>query len=73
VKLVAGDVALFCDPRVPPTELIPDKILLEHDIPYINGLVNLAAISKPRFKIIALPLKVKGVTGAPVRVVALED
>jgi kynurenine formamidase len=73
VRLVAGDTALFCDPRVPSTELIPDKILLEHGIPYINGLVNLAAVSKRRFKMIALPLKVKGVTGAPVRVVALEE
>jgi len=73
VKLVAGDTALFADPRVPATGLIPDKILLEHGIPYINGLVNLAAISKPRFKMIALPLKVKGVTGAPVRVIALEE
>ncbi len=73
VKLVAGDVALFCDPRVPSTELIPDKILLRSGIPYINGLVNLSSISKNRFRLIALPLKVKGVTGAPVRVVAIED
>ena len=73
VKLVTGDTALFCDPRLPSTELIPDKILLEHGIPYINGLVNLAAVSKRRFRMIALPLKVKGVTGAPVRVIALEE
>jgi arylformamidase len=73
VKLVASDVALFCDPRIPPTELIPDKILLRNGIPYINGLVNLGAISKTRFRLIALPLKVRGVTGAPVRVIAIED
>ena len=73
VKLVAGDLALFCDPRVSPTQLIPDKILLRNGIPYINGLVKLNAISKRRFKLVALPLKVKGVTGAPVRVVAVED
>jgi len=73
VKLVASDVALFCDPRVPATELIPDKILLRNGIPYINGLVNLSSITKNRFRIIALPLKVKGVTGAPVRVVAVEE
>lgn len=73
VKLVAGDVALFCDPRIPPTELIPDKILLRNGIPYINGLVNLGAISRSRFRLIALPLKVRGVTGAPARVVAIED
>ena len=73
VKLVASDVALFCDPRVPPTELIPDKILLRNGIPYINGLINLSGISRNRFMLIALPLKVKGVTGAPVRVVAIEE
>jgi len=73
VKLVVGDLALFCDPRVPSTELIPDKILLKNSIPYINGLVNLGVINKQPFQFIALPLKVKGVTGAPVRVVAIED
>ena len=73
VRLVASDVALFCDPRVSPTELIPDKILLRNGIPYINGLVNLGGLSKNRFRLIALPLKVKGVTGAPVRVVAIEE
>jgi len=73
VKLVAADLALFCDPRVSPTKLIPDKILLKNGIPYINGLVNLNAISKKRFKLMALPLKVKGVTGAPVRVIAIID
>jgi len=73
VKLVASDVALFCDPRVSAKELIPDKILLRNGIPYINGLVNLGALPKNRFRLIALPLKVKGVTGAPVRVVALID
>jgi arylformamidase len=73
VRLVASDVALFCDPRVSPTELIPDNILLRNGIPYINGLVNLGSLSKNRFRLIALPLKVKGVTGAPVRVVAIEE
>jgi kynurenine formamidase len=73
VKLVASDVALFCDPRVSPMNMIPDKILLRNGIPYINGLVNLGALPKNRFRLIALPLKVKGVTGAPVRVVALID
>jgi kynurenine formamidase len=73
VKLVASDLALFCDPRIPPTKLIPDKILLENGIPYINGLVNLSAISKRRFRLIALPLKVRGVTGAPVRVIAIDE
>jgi kynurenine formamidase len=53
--------------------LIPDKILLRNGIPYINGLVNLSSITKNRFRFIALPLKVKGVTGAPVRVVAIEE
>ena len=71
VKLVASDLALFCDPRISPTNLIPDKILLRNGIPYINGLVNLESLTKDRFKLIALPLKVRGVTGAPVRVVAL--
>jgi arylformamidase len=39
-------------------------------MPYLR---NLGAISKPRFTLIALPLKVIDVEASPVRAVALED
>jgi type II secretory pathway pseudopilin PulG len=36
-------------------------------------LTNLAAISKPRVTLIALPLKMKNVEASPIRAVAIED
>jgi kynurenine formamidase len=73
VKLVAIDTPILDDPRISvKEELLPDKILVRHGIPYINGLVNLGAISSTRFRFMALPLKIKGVSGAPVRVIGLE-
>ena len=36
-------------------------------------LTNLAAISKPRVTLIALPLKMKNVEASPIRAVVIED
>ncbi len=46
--------------------------LLGHDIYNVEYVRNLAAISRPRCVIFALPLKLEGLDGAPARVVALE-
>ena len=74
VKLVATDTPLLDDPRISvKEEQLPDKILARHGIPYVNGLVNLGTLSSARFKLFALPLKIRGVTGAPVRVIAVEE
>ncbi len=43
------------------------------DIMLIEWCINLGAIVKPRVKIIALPLKVKGADGAPNRAIVVED
>ncbi|WP_339715237.1 cyclase family protein [uncultured Kriegella sp.] len=47
-------------------------ILMKNDIIIIEGLTNLAAISKNKVTLIALPLKVENGDGAPARVIALE-
>ena len=39
----------------------------------VEGLANLASLSKPKVTFVALPLKVAGGDGAPVRAVAIED
>ncbi len=44
--------------------------LLGNDILILENLCNLEKISKTHFKIIVLPLKLKGATGSPVRAVA---
>jgi len=48
-------------------------ILLKADILIVEGLTNLEQISKPKVKLIALPLKVEGGDGAPCRVIVIED
>lgn len=49
------------------------KILLASDIAIIENLANLDSIRQPRLSVIALPLKIKGVDGAPIRVIAFKQ
>jgi kynurenine formamidase len=49
------------------------RVLLGGGIIVVEGLCNLEEISKPRVKIIALPLKIEGGDGAPARVIAIEE
>ncbi|WP_042684083.1 cyclase family protein [Candidatus Nitrosotenuis chungbukensis] len=46
------------------------KILLKSDVLILENLCNLDRIKKTHFGIIALPLKLQGATGSPVRAVA---
>lgn len=46
------------------------KILLKSDVLILENLCNLDKIRKTRFGIIALPLKIHGATGSPVRAIA---
>ena len=47
------------------------KILLSNRIPILEGLTNLDALVGHRFEFIALPLKIAGADGSPVRAVAI--
>jgi kynurenine formamidase len=49
------------------------RILFEGGVIVVEGLANLTSLSKPRVTFIALPLKVAGGDGAPVRAVAIEE
>jgi kynurenine formamidase len=49
------------------------RILFEGGVIVVEGLANLALLSKPKVTFIALPLKVAGGDGAPARAVAVED
>jgi kynurenine formamidase len=74
VKLVGLDTPMLDDPRVSVREeRLPDKIFARHGIPYMCSLVNLGAISGTRFSFIALPIKIKDVSGAPIRAIAIEE
>ena len=47
------------------------KILLGQGIPIIEGLTNLEMLVGHRFQFIALPLKIAGVDGSPIRAIAI--
>ena len=47
--------------------------ILGRDIYNIEYVHNLSAISAPRCAIVALPLKLEGLDGAPARILAIED
>jgi kynurenine formamidase len=52
------------------TSFSAHKILLKSDVLILENLCNLDKIEKTYFGIIALPLKIHGATGSPVRAVA---
>lgn len=47
------------------------KILLSNHIPIVEGLVNLDKLQGQRFEFLALPLKIAGADGSPVRAIAI--
>jgi len=49
------------------------KILLGAHIPIVEGVTNLDQLVGKRFQFIALPLKIAGADGSPVRAIALMD
>jgi arylformamidase len=48
------------------------QLLFDNGIPLIENLANLEALSKRRFFVIILPLRMKGADASPLRVVAIE-
>lgn len=71
VKLVGTDLDGLEGPLTP-GELACHLVLLGHDIPFIENLTNLAALSRPRVFVCALPIPVQGLDAFPLRVVAFE-
>jgi kynurenine formamidase len=49
------------------------RILFEGGVIVVEGLANLASLSKPKVTFIALPLKISGGDGAPARALAIEE
>jgi kynurenine formamidase len=54
-------------------ELVVHQILLPNGVLNLEYVNNLSKISKPKVKIIALPLALKDCDGSPTRVVAIEE
>ncbi|MBB5211337.1 cyclase family protein [Microbulbifer hydrolyticus] len=47
------------------------RILFEHNVPALENVANLGALPDKGFTVIALPMKIRGGSGGPTRVVAL--
>jgi arylformamidase len=58
---------------VKPADCYVHLKLLGNGVLNLEHLNNLSKLSKPRFKLIALPILLKGCEAAPARVVAIED
>lgn len=55
----------------PSKDFIVHRVAAEHNIPGIENLANLDKLPATGFMLIALPIKIEGGSGGPVRVVAL--
>ena len=57
-----------------PSELFASHVaLFEHDIPALENVANLERLPPLGFTVIALPMKIKGGSGGPTRIVAVLD
>jgi arylformamidase len=76
VRLVATDTALCCDPRegetrVAPGVRIPDHMLLDSGVPYVNAIVPAEPLPPEGYWFLALPLRIADGDGSPVRAAAV--
>jgi arylformamidase len=72
IKLVATDLSGLEGPLTP-GHLDCHLVLLGHDIPFIENIANLSALSQSRVFVCALPIPVHGLDAFPLRVVAFEQ
>ena len=59
--------------RLKGEDLVVHQILLRNGILNLEYVYNLSKVSKPRVRLIALPIPLKDCDGSPSRVVAIED
>ncbi|MBI4415886.1 MAG: cyclase family protein [Euryarchaeota archaeon] len=69
VRLVGIDTANVDLPTA--VDFPAHHTLLAADIPIIENVANLGAIPHPSFTLVALPLRLRGATGSPIRAIAL--
>lgn len=71
VKLVGTDLSGLEGPLTP-GHLDCHLVLLGHDIPFIENVGNLGALTKSRIFVCALPIPVQGLDSFPLRIAAFE-
>jgi kynurenine formamidase len=68
IDLATLDDLMPCDPTRP-----AHYEFLKRKLPIIEDLVNLEQLRTPRFQFTGLPLKIRGLTGSPIRAIAIEE
>jgi kynurenine formamidase len=70
IKLLGIDLPSV-DVEDPPMRRRAHIKLLSNDIYIVENLINLEKIPKSRFRFMAMPLNIKGITGSPTRAIAI--
>ena len=70
ISILGGDMPCFDNPR---GGVGVNNVLFESGALILAPLVNLRAVTQPRVRLMAFPLKIKGVCGAPCRVLVEEN
>ncbi len=69
ISILGGNMPCFDNPR---GGVGVNRVLFKSGALILAPLVNLAAVTQPRVKLMAFPLKIKGVCGTPCRVIIQE-
>ncbi len=69
VKMVGIDTASI--DYGPSKDFLTHRVFANHDVPILENLAHLELLPLSGVKVIALPMKIKGASGAPTRVIAL--
>jgi kynurenine formamidase len=56
----------------PSTGFTSHRVLFEHGIPALENVANLDRLPETGFEVIALPMKIRGGTGGPLRIIAVK-
>ena len=73
IKMVVADVTCLDAPLENEGNAPTTKFFCEHDVALVKQVCNLKAISKRHVVVEAYPLKIRSISGTPVRAIVIED
>lgn len=71
ISILCSDMVCYDDPREPEMSLL--RMIFAKGSMILSPVVGLGEITKARVKLIALPLKLKGVSASPCRAIVIEE
>jgi len=73
IKMVVADVTCLDAPLENDGEAPTTRLFCKHDVVLVKQTCNLRAISKRLVMVEAYPLKIRDISGTPVRAIVIED